>query len=107
MPSSLKGGRAGCPCSTNCCLRTEAPRVPAEAILAAGNKFVEVDGRKIEYSVGGDTTSDEIVYYQHGYLGSATFGGPFAAIAKELGLKLICGSQPGFGLRDSYPLNRK
>ena len=97
-----------CPLACACCLRREAPRVSGEAILAAGNKFVELpDGRKVEYMVSGDLSSEEVVYYQHGYLGSCEMKGPFAEICKELGLKLIAASQPGFGLSDSYPLGQK
>ena len=98
------------PVSMLCCCRCNPSRVDAAAIAAKGHKMVEVGGgasptRKLEYAVGGDLTSDEVVYYQHGYANSCSGMRSFSKVAEKLGMKLIMASMPGFGLSDSYPVS--
>mmetsp|Transcript_51821 Transcript_51821/g.152721 ORF Transcript_51821/g.152721 Transcript_51821/m.152721 type:complete len:413 (-) Transcript_51821:387-1625(-) len=89
-------------------LRLHAPAEPTREadIEAAGHRFVRLpDGRKLEYSVTG--RDDGVpVYLQHGHLGSCCMAPCIDRLMKELGVKLIAASMPGFGLSDSYPLGR-
>jgi len=87
-------------------LRVLAEPNDEAAFAATGTKFVRLpDGRKLEYSVSG-APNGVPVYYQGGYMTSCVVPEPQSVIAKEMGLKIIAVSMPGFGLSDSYPLGR-
>jgi len=87
-------------------LRVPATPTDEGAFAASGTKFVRLpDGRKLEYSVYGAPNGVPI-YMQHGYMGSCFVSGPMDALAKEMGVKVIAASMPGFGLSDAYPLER-
>ena len=98
-----------CPCGTACRMYPTG-RVKAEDIEAkAGHRFVALpDGRLLEYTVGGDEESDNVVYFQHGYMlcGSMACDPTISAICKKAGIKIIAASMPGCGLSDSYPIGK-
>lgn len=62
------------------------------------------DGRKLGFSICGETTSaSHTVFYLHGFGGSRLEGSLFAAAAKQLGATIISVERPGIGLSTPQP----